>query len=314
MARSTASSSALAAALMMLVRLRHGLASYSRTAPCRARRISSSVECVPGPTRFEQARGLGRTVAERHQRIVGLGSRRSPRACGARTPAACRRGCRRGRASPRSAARRSCARCPARASARRRPRPARTARNPLTLMPDSSARAIFGPTPETLIRLRNRRRSASVAKPYSTCASSRTTRCVSRCTSAPTRRQVKEGRHRRLELVADPADLDGQLRRCLGGDAAAQRADHRPPGAARRPAARERARVRMTHGHRERIGRIRAAALRERAAARGSCGPPGTSRRRPMPTTASLMARGAYSNTGMPAGPRTAPRRAPGRA
>ena len=43
-------------------------------------------------------------------------------------------------------------------------------------IPDSSASAIFGPTPETFNSARNSARSSAVAKPYRICASSRTTR------------------------------------------------------------------------------------------------------------------------------------------
>src|SRR5207237_913425 len=39
----------------------HGYEIYSRAAPCRARRISSSVECVPGPTALsKRAASAGR--------------------------------------------------------------------------------------------------------------------------------------------------------------------------------------------------------------------------------------------------------------
>ena len=79
---------------------------------------------------------------------------------------------------------------------------------------------------------------------------------------------------------------------------------HRATARRRLPAAStaRRAGVRMAHRHRERIGRIGAGTLAAARAACGSCEPPGTSRPRREPTTASLMARGAYSNTGTPCG------------
>ena len=46
------------------------------------------------------------------------------------------------------------------------------------LPPESTARATFGPTPWTPMRSRKRSRSASVAKPWRSSASSRTMRCV----------------------------------------------------------------------------------------------------------------------------------------
>ena len=49
MARSTASSSLPAAPLMIRSGSNRGPCCYERLAPCRARRINSSVECVPGP-------------------------------------------------------------------------------------------------------------------------------------------------------------------------------------------------------------------------------------------------------------------------
>ena len=57
----------------------HG--AHSRSALCRARRISSSVDspALVGPT-LQQSRGLQRFVAERHQRAVGLALRRRGRA------------------------------------------------------------------------------------------------------------------------------------------------------------------------------------------------------------------------------------------
>ena len=53
--------------------------------------------------------------------------------------------------------------------------------------PESTASAIFGPTPCTPISSRNRSRSSSVAKPISVIASSRTIRCVKSVTGSPIR-------------------------------------------------------------------------------------------------------------------------------
>ena len=58
-------------------------------------------------------------------------------------------------------------------------------RKSVTLAPDKTPKAILGPTPETLSRPRNSRRSPSVPKPNRICASSRTTRCVKSETLSP---------------------------------------------------------------------------------------------------------------------------------
>src|SRR5690606_25470936 len=47
------------------------------------------------------------------------------------------------------------------------------------------------------------------------------------------RRQGVERRHRRFQLVADAAHVDEELRRLLGAEASAQKADHRAVPAAR---------------------------------------------------------------------------------
>ena len=56
----------------------------------------------------------------------------------------------------------------------------------LTPMPLRMDNAVRGPTPEILISSRNAWRSEAVAKPYSSCASSRTMNWVSRLTRSPT--------------------------------------------------------------------------------------------------------------------------------
>ncbi|MNN64726.1 hypothetical protein D3C81_1801790 [compost metagenome] len=52
-------------------------------------------------------------------------------------------------------------------------------------MPDKMASASFGPTPLTLINSRNSARSCLSLKPYSSCASSRTTNWVNTIASCP---------------------------------------------------------------------------------------------------------------------------------
>ncbi|MNF17726.1 hypothetical protein D3C80_2214040 [compost metagenome] len=53
-------------------------------------------------------------------------------------------------------------------------------------MPLRMDSAVRGPTPDILISSRNAWRSGAVAKPYSSCASSRTMNWVSRLTFSPT--------------------------------------------------------------------------------------------------------------------------------
>jgi len=83
------------------------------------------------------------------------------------------------------------------------------------------------------------------------------------------RRQVKERRHGRLQLIAEAADIDGELRGRLGSDSAAQRADHLLHRRPERPAAATDAGVqlplvRVAHGDRECVGRIGRRPLGER--------------------------------------------------
>src|SRR5665213_1288223 len=137
--------------------------SYSRIAPCSASRMSSSVECVPA------SMPLSKRVAS-----AGLycratsASKASP--CGSlpadlpANPGTAGWVFTRSRISmiSRSAVLRP---TPGMRVSIVASSPSTQRVKPSTLMPDSTPSAIFGPTPETLSRLRNRRRSASVAKP-----------------------------------------------------------------------------------------------------------------------------------------------------
>ena len=91
MARSTASSSALGAALMMRSDVTV-VSIYSRTAPWRARRISSSVECVPVPAPLsKRVASPGRYPSATRARVgLGLGTAGAAGARGARRQLRCR--------------------------------------------------------------------------------------------------------------------------------------------------------------------------------------------------------------------------------
>src|SRR6202034_257703 len=120
------------------------------------------------------------------------------------------------------------------------------------------------------------------------------------------RRQAIERRHRRLELVAEAADVHRELRRCLGGKPPAHRADHRPACPTRvTPAAR-------TSAARRRVCAWQTATASASAASADNRSPMPSNAltmcatwnfsAAPEPTSASLIARGAYSNTGIPPG------------
>src|SRR4029077_7679272 len=110
----------------------------------------------------------------------------------------------------------------------------------------------------------------------------------------------------RLELIADSAGLDGDLRRAFCGDPAAHRADHRPTRSARgKPASWASTKKRRACAWHTPTASASAASAPGRAASfrsvRIMCATWNFSAA-PEPTTASLTARGAYSNTGVPAG------------
>src|SRR5947208_141422 len=119
------------------------------------------------------------------------------------------------------------------------------------------------------------------------------------------RRQLEERRHGRLQLVSEPADVDRELRGRLGGDRATQRADHRPACLRRAPP------CCASVPSRRACAWHTATASASAASAPGRSASPSSVRiicatwnfsAAPEPTTASLMARGAYSNTGTASG------------
>ena len=164
-------------------------------------------------------------------------------------------------------------------------------------MPDSIASAIFGPTLDTLSRLRNSARSSSVPKPYRMCASSRTTRCVSRRTSLPDRRQRVERRHRRFDVVADAAHVHRQLRRRLARRVCRARIRSREfiqQSSSLRVCAWQMATASASAASAASFSSTRSSCLTMCATWAFSAPP--------TPTTASLIARGAYSWTPSAAG------------
>src|SRR5690606_30794614 len=111
-------------------------------------------------------------------------------------------------------------------------------------------------------------------------------------------RQPEEGRHRGFQLVADAAAFDDEVRRHLAREAAAQGTDHRSRATAAAPARRP-ARCRRWPWH-------NAAARASAASGAGSPESPSSDTTMcwtcslvaaPVPTTASLISRGAYSKT-----------------
>ena len=170
---------------------------------------------VPSPpSRLEQPRGLRRLVAERHQRAVGLGlrtrcrplHRRPARGRGAPAPRA-------GRASRRSVARQSCGRRRECASAWRHPRSRTACAKAAPVTPERIASAMRGPTPETFNRLRNSVRSCSGGETIEHMRILAHHQMGQQARALAEGRQTIEGRHRCLDLVADAADLEQQVRR-----------------------------------------------------------------------------------------------------
>jgi hypothetical protein len=94
-----------------------------------------------------------------------------------------------------------------------------------TDIPERIESAVRGPTPEILIRRRNVARSSWVRKPNRIWASSRTTKCVSSVTRSPARAGCRSSTSD-VDLVADAADVDEDLRRRLGGERSGEAADH----------------------------------------------------------------------------------------
>src|SRR6185437_6434705 len=122
------------------------------------------------------------------------------------------------------------------------------------------------------------------------------------------RRQMEESRHGRLELIAEASGLHQQLRRSLRDDAPPYRPDHRETTSAARVGAAERC---SNSSRRRECAWQRATA--SASAASGAIRPwsprsvrimcaTWTFSAAPEPTTASLIARGAYSKTGRPFG------------
>src|SRR5262249_52789256 len=124
-------------------------------------------------------------------------------------------------------------------------------------------------------------------------------------------RQMKERRHRRFELIAHPAHLHGELRRGLRSDAAANRTDHRvrtgalvrtettvAAGPVRACTRRVCAWQTATASASDASAEMRPCTLSTARIMCATC----VFSAPPKPTSASLMARGAYSNTGIATG------------
>ena len=92
--------------------------------------------------------------------------------------------------------------------------------------PDSTDSAVRAPTPLIFTSWRNARRSCSVPKPKSRCASSRTTRCVNSAMRSPVAGQVVERAHRHVDLVRDALHVEQELRRVLLDEDSGEAADH----------------------------------------------------------------------------------------
>ena len=101
------------------------------------------------------------------------------------------------------------------------------AQKPLTLMPDRRASAIFGPTPETLMQTAEQAPLLLGGEAIQHVRVLAHHQVREQAHLLADGGQMEEGRHRRFELIADPADIDGQLRRGFGGDPATERANHR---------------------------------------------------------------------------------------
>jgi hypothetical protein len=196
---------------------------YSRAAPCSALLISSSVEARP--RRFQQPRGLGRPVAERHQRVVGLAG---SVAGGARGP------------RPRGGERRR-----GEAVAHLDDQPlgglaahaghAGERRDILTLHTLRKGRnADAREQRQRDLRAHARHLDEAAEQPPLLLGGKGVEhvrilahhQVGEQAHLGADRRQLQEGRHGCLELVAEPADVNRELRRRLRGDPPAHRADH----------------------------------------------------------------------------------------
>src|SRR5580658_998204 len=255
-----------------------------------------------GTDRFEQARGLRRTIAERHQRPVGLALGARP---GVRRAAARRH--RRGRHAVAHLHDQPLGGLAADA------RHARQRRHVLALHAlGERAHADPGQQRQGDLRADARHLYQAAKQPPLLPGGERVQhvrilahhQVSEQVHLGANRRQVKERRHRGLDLVAEAADLDRQLRRGLGGDPAAQRADHRRALASGAACCASSATRRACAWHTATASASAASAPGRSVSASSTrimCATWNFSAA-PEPTTASLTARAAYSNTGTPAG------------
>ena len=130
------------------------------------------------------------------------------------------------------------------------------------------------------------------------------------------RRQVVERGHRRLDFVADAAHVDHRAAAapCAPARPAASRSSSVPRPRARPRTARAGPRapgMRVAQCAGERVGGVRPPARSAAAAGSAPCAATCSLSAAPSPTTASLIARGAYSCAGAPSQQGSAQRRAP---